>query len=76
MRNETQTYTTLRERMHEALAAEHPEWIEADGESPMLDLYDARFAEVLTLLRPRAAESPVGEDARRKAARVTRIRKT
>jgi hypothetical protein len=47
MSEEIRNYVQLRERMHEALAAQHPEWIEAGGESPMLALYDARFAELL-----------------------------
>lgn len=51
MKDEIQDYTHLQEQMHEALAAEHPEWIEADGGSPMLDLYDARFAELLTMIQ-------------------------
>jgi len=51
MKDEIQNYRALRERMHQALAAEHPEWIEANGGSPMLDLYDARFAELLKMLQ-------------------------
>lgn len=58
MPNEIHTYTTLRKQMHDALKAEHPEWVDPDGESPILDLYDARFAELLTLAR-----SPAGEEA-------------
>jgi hypothetical protein len=58
MKDEIQNYTALRERMHEALAAEHPEWIEADGGSPMLDFYDARFAELLTMLQSPAGHRP------------------
>lgn len=50
MKDRIQDYTALRKRMHDALAAEHPEWIEDDGGSPMLDLYDARFAQLLTRL--------------------------
>ncbi len=47
MTDEIRTYAELRRRMHEALAAQHPEWIEPGGESPMLDLYDERLAELL-----------------------------
>ena len=47
MTDEIRTYAELRRRMHEAMAAQHPEWIEPNGESPMLDLYDERLAELL-----------------------------
>jgi hypothetical protein len=33
--------------MHDALHAQHPEWIEADGKSPTCDSYEAPFAELL-----------------------------
>ena len=68
MPDQTEAYTALQKRMHEALAAEHPEWVEPDGESPMLDLYDARFAELLTMLHP--AESDHADDASRVIARA------
>jgi hypothetical protein len=34
--------------MHKALLAQHPEWIERDGNCPMCDDYDRRFAELLS----------------------------
>ena len=40
-------YTELQREMHDALSAQHPEWIEADGKSPMCDYYESRFAELL-----------------------------
>jgi len=33
--------------MHNDLRMQHPEWIEANGESPMCDSYEARLLEVL-----------------------------
>lgn len=54
MTTEIRTYAELRRRMHDALAAEHPEWIEPNGESPMLDLYDGRLAELLDRVHPQA----------------------
>lgn len=57
MRDELHAYAALQKQVHEALIAEHPEWIEADGGSPMLELYDARFAEILTMLQPPASRS-------------------
>jgi hypothetical protein len=40
-------YTELQREMHDALRAQHPEWIEADRKSPTCDYYEARFAELL-----------------------------
>lgn len=40
-------YATLQREMHDALRAQHPEWIEPNGDSPMCDLYEARFAHLL-----------------------------
>jgi len=42
-------YADLQWRMHDALRAQHPEWIEPDGTSPICDDYDARFAKLLNL---------------------------
>lgn len=84
MRNALHDYAALRKQMHEALAAQHPEWIEADGGAPMLDLYDARFAELLTMLQPEA-ERPTragraslvpGSLPRGKGLRTGRIKRT
>ena len=33
--------------MHDALRAQHPEWIEANGKSPMCDYYESFFAALL-----------------------------
>lgn len=85
MKDENQDYSALRDRMHEALAAEHPEWVEADGGSPMLDLYDARFAELLTMLESPTDGRPTARAAPQESAtfptrgvtmRAKRIRKT
>lgn len=70
MPDQTEAYTALQKRMHEALVAEHPEWIAPDGESPMLDLYDARFAELLNLLNPSESDHSATGDDLRKAARA------
>jgi hypothetical protein len=47
-------YTELQHEMHDALRAQHPEWIEADGKSPICDHYESRFAELLVSLRAHA----------------------
>ena len=47
-------YTQLQREMHDALRAQHPEWIEADGKSPTADYYESRFAELLVSHRANA----------------------
>jgi hypothetical protein len=47
-------YTELQREMHDALRAQHPEWIEADGKSPRCDYYESRFAELLVSHRAHA----------------------
>jgi hypothetical protein len=41
------TYAELRQQIHDDLRIQHPEWIEANGESPMCDFYEARLIELL-----------------------------
>jgi hypothetical protein len=45
------TYTELRQQIHDDLRIQHPEWIEANGESPMCDFYEARLMEELDSFR-------------------------
>lgn len=40
-------YAELQREMRDALRAQHPEWIEADGKSPTCDFYESRLAELL-----------------------------
>jgi hypothetical protein len=49
MSDEIRTYAQLQEEMREALIAQHPEWVGPDGESPVLDLYNSRLAELIAL---------------------------
>ena len=46
-------YTELQREMHDALRAQHPEWIE-DGKSPRCDYYESLFAELLVSHRTHA----------------------
>jgi hypothetical protein len=43
------TYAVLQREMHNALRAQHPEWIAPDGDCPKCDEYDRRLAELLSL---------------------------
>jgi hypothetical protein len=47
-------YAVLQREIHDALRAQHPEWIKADGKSPMCDYYESRFAELLVSHRAQA----------------------
>ena len=40
-------YTELRQQIHDDLRMQHPEWIGANGDSPMCDFYEARLMELL-----------------------------
>jgi hypothetical protein len=47
-------YTELQGEMHDALCAQHPEWIEADGKSSTCDYYESLFADLLVSHRAHA----------------------
>ena len=51
---EVSGYTELQREMHDALRAQHPEWIEADGKSPMCDYYESLLAALLVSHRAHA----------------------
>ena len=42
----------LRKQIGAALRRQHPEWIDANGKSPLCDSYEARFTELLAILTP------------------------
>lgn len=48
---ETAPYAALQREMHDALLKQHPEWMEADGNSPTCDEYDRRLARSLSLFQ-------------------------
>jgi hypothetical protein len=50
MVHRVQTYADLRKQIHDALRAQHPEWIQPNGQSPLCDVYEARLLETLTML--------------------------
>jgi hypothetical protein len=45
------SYAELQERLHYDLLAQHPEWIERDGNCPKCDEYDRRFAELVSIFQ-------------------------
>lgn len=47
------SYTELQKFIRDSLRVQNPEWIEPNGDSPLCDSYEARFAELLGLTHPR-----------------------
>ena len=42
-------YVVLQREMHDALRAQHPEWVEPNGDCPTCDSYESRLAQMLSL---------------------------
>jgi hypothetical protein len=51
MSHQIHTYTELRQKIHDDLRLQHPEWVQPNGESPMCDSYEARLMELLDSFR-------------------------
>ena len=47
MAEQVHTYIELRQRIHDDLRIQHPEWVQSNGKSPMCDFYEARLMELL-----------------------------
>ena len=45
------SYAELQEQLHHDLRAQHPEWIDANGNSPILDWYDQRLSELIAIFQ-------------------------
>jgi len=46
----TNAIPDLRRQIHDDLRTQHPEWVLANGESPMCDAYEARLMDLLALV--------------------------
>ena len=57
MSNETHSYIQLQREIHDALREQHPEWIEQNGDSPICESYESRFAELLELFQSNERKS-------------------
>jgi len=55
---EVRTYAQLQRQIHHALRAQHPGWIQPDGDCPMCHAYESRLAKLLGL-SPLASEKSV-----------------
>jgi len=49
--HQIRTYGDLQEQLHRDLLAQHPEWIEANGDCPTCDSYDRRLAELISVFQ-------------------------
>jgi hypothetical protein len=50
MSHQIRTYTELRQKIHDDLRLQHPEWVQPGGESPICDSYDARLMQLIDAL--------------------------
>ena len=57
MPDKIRSYAELREFIRISLRIQHPEWVEPNGNSPICDSYQARFAELLGLNDPREGDA-------------------
>ena len=62
MSDQIRTYTELRQKIHDDLRLQHPEWVQLGGKYPNCDSYDARLMELIDALTrtevERVQESP------------------
>ena len=68
MSHKIDTYTELKEQIHDDLRAQHPEWVEPTGDCPTCDSYELRLLQLLNQLADRIR--PRRTKANTKNARV------
>jgi len=47
-RHQVRTYAELQEQLHRDLMAQHPEWIDAEGNCPTCESYVGRLSELIS----------------------------
>jgi len=57
------TYRQLKRELHKDLLAQHPEWIDADGNCPTCDDYERRFARLISIFKSQSKS--IGSKRRR-----------
>ena len=57
--HQVHTYTELQHQIHDDLRMQHPDWVQADGESPMCDSYESRLMELLDPSAPRGSNKSI-----------------
>jgi hypothetical protein len=55
--HQIRTYADLQKQLHRDLMAQHPEWIDANGDCPTCDSYDRRLAELITVFESGTRDS-------------------
>jgi len=48
---EIHSYTELRQRIHNDLRVQHPEWVKSNGDCPTCEAYEQRLAESIDRFR-------------------------
>jgi len=62
-----QTYRQLKRQLHKDLLAQHPEWIDADGNCPTCDDYERRLAQLISIFKSQSkTTSGKKDDPKRK----------
>jgi hypothetical protein len=51
MSNRIRSYDELRALVHDCLRSQNPQWVDANGKSPMCDQYEARLAHLLQMIK-------------------------
>ena len=59
------TYAELRKQIHDDLRIQHPEWVQANGESPVCDSYESRLMELLDPLTRRGFSESLEQEGYR-----------
>ena len=55
--HQIRTYADLQEQVHRDLVAQHPEWIDPNGDCPTCDSYDRRLVELIAGLQSSSRKS-------------------
>ena len=56
MSNKIRSYAELQELIRVSLRIQNPQWVEPNGDSPVCDFYEARFAELIRLASSRESD--------------------
>ena len=54
-----QSCNELQQQIHNDLRVQHPDWVQADGKSPMCDSYEARLTQLLESVTQRASQKSI-----------------
>ena len=63
MSDKIRSYNELRKLIRVSLRIQNPEWVEPNGESPICDSYEARFAKLLGLSHPLEDDTANSQEA-------------